>query len=182
MAAKKSGGTRAPRAKKTTGTGTAGSNIIPFREDAPREAQGEPVNTPPTDQGETMAGHNGAEEIRLRAMDKALDEFCKLQDQEDALIEKYIAPIREKKNTVKSDLKRDYEIPVRAFNARAQLRRIELGDDPVLVMATNDMFKATPVGKNLDLVVLAEKVATKMAEAAAKKTKSSKVENVEHKL
>lgn len=154
MASRTRGGDK-PKSKKKNG-------VTPFQEDSPA--------------GERAGlGHNS--DARLKALDDGLDEFCKLQAEEDALMEKYIHPVRDKKNKVKSRLKSDHEMPTAAFNARAALRLIELQDDDEIVLAVNEMFKATPVGKNLDLIALAERVATKKAEEAAKK---SKVQNVEH--
>lgn len=118
------------------------------------------------------AGHNSDRAARLEAEDKAISEWCKLQDQEDALLERHIEPIRKKKNKLKAALKADYGIPTEAFNARASLRRIELTGDDEVVLAINEMFEATPPGKNIDLVQLAERVAAKAAEKAKKATKA----------
>lgn len=126
-----------------------------------------------------VVGDNRERDIALNA---ALEEHCRLQDQEDALIEKYIAPIRDKKAEVKAKVKKDWEIPTAAFNARAALRMIELGDDPEVVLATQQMFDATPVGANLDLIAIAERVAKKKtdekaeadAKAKAKEEKKAK--------
>lgn len=135
-----------------------------FEEDPPRQPAGE--------------GHNSAE--RLKALNERLDSFCKLQQQEDALMEKYIKPVRDKKNEVKADTKKDFEIPTKAFNARATLRMIELEDDDEVVLATKDMFEATPVGQNLDFVKIAENVAKKKAEkAAAAEAKKTKAQHSE---
>jgi len=163
MASRKQGGDKpkAPRSRKS-GNGHAAD----FQEDPP------PATT--TD----GTGNNSA--ARHKAMDEAIERWCDLQDEEDRLLEKYIDPIRKKKNAVKSDLKRDFEIPTEAFNARAGLRRIErANDNDEVVLAVNELFQATPVGKNIDLIALAERVATKKAEAAEKKAKA---QNVEHTL
>lgn len=115
-------------------------------------------------------GNNSA--ARAKALDAAIERFCDLQAEEDALLEKYITPIRDKKNTVKSDLKRDFEIPTKAFNARAALRLIEKANQDDVVLAVNELFQATPVGHNLDLIAIAERVEKKKAEKAAAKAKS----------
>lgn len=130
-----------------------------FQEDPPRAA----------------AGHNS--EQRATALDEALEEFCELQSEEDDLLEKYIAPIREKKNRVKARVKQDYEIPTKAFNARAALRLIEKADDDEVVLAVNEMFKATPVGHNLDLIAIHDRVVKARAEKAAAKNKATATEH-----
>ena len=70
-----------------------------------------------------------------------------------------------------------------AFNARATLRRIEREDDDVVVLAVNRLFRATPVGKNVDLVTLVERVAeaqaAKQAEAATKAEAKTKAKMTE---
>lgn len=117
-------------------------------------------------------GHNG----RSKSLSDALAKWCALQKQEDDLIAKYIDPVRKKKNKVKADVKSEFEIPTKAFNARAALRMIELEDDDEVVLAVNELFAVTPVGENVDLVVLAERVAKKAAEKAAEKAKGKNTE------
>lgn len=104
---------------------------------------------------------------RLEAFDEALSEWVQLQNKEDALLEKHIAPIRDKKAKLKARLKADYDIPTEAFNARAALRRIELkaGNDEV-VLAVNELFEATPVGESVDLEAALARVTAKKAEEA----------------
>lgn len=116
-------------------------------------------------------------DARLQAEREALEKWCQLQDQEDDLLQKYIIPVRERKAKVKSDLKKDYDIPTEAFNARAGLRRIERKKDgDEVLLAINELFKATPVGANVDMIAVAERVAAKKAEEAkaaeVKKTKA----------
>lgn len=126
----------------------------------------------PRGNGTSAPGSN----TRAVALDAAIEKWCALQKQEDDLIEKYIAPIRKKKNKVKSDLKAEHEIPTKAFNARASLRMIEREDDDEVVLAVNELFKATPVGNNLDLIALAERVEKARAEKAAKKAAAQNTE------
>ncbi len=121
-------------------------------------------------------GHNSNRAERLSAMDTAIAKYCELQDQEDALLERHIEPIRKRKNKLKSDLKSVYGVPTEAFNARAALRRIEITGTDEVVLATNEMFEATPVGKNIDLVELAERVSKRAAEKAAKASKATVTE------
>jgi hypothetical protein len=124
---------------------------------------------PPRASDTNGAGNNS--EARTKAMDEAIEQFCTLQTEEDALIELHIKPIREKKAELKSDLKKNHEVPTAAFNARAALRLIEKFGDDEVVLATNELFRATPVGSNLDLVAIAERVVQKKAEKAAAKAK-----------
>ncbi len=131
------------------------------------------VEDPPVVHGN---GHNSNRAERLAAEDKAITDWCKLQDQEDALIEKHIAPIRKKKNKIKADLKSVYGVPTEAFNARAGFRRIELTGDDEVVLAVNELLEATPFGKNIDFVVLAERVAKNAAEKAAKAAQGQNTE------
>ena len=116
-------------------------------------------------------------------LDALIEEHCDLQDSEDALIEKHLTKIRERKAEIKRKAKDDYDIPVVAFNARATLRRIEREDDDVVVLAVNRLFRATPVGKNVDLVTLVERVAeaqaAKQAEAATKAEAKTKAKMTE---
>lgn len=114
------------------------------------------------------AGHNSA--ARAKAIDEALQDFYELQKKEDALLLKHIEPIRKKKAKIKADLKSEYEIPTKSFNARAALYIIERDDEPEIVLAVNEMFAATPVGHNIDLVELAARVKQKAEEKAAKKS------------
>lgn len=133
-----------------------------FEEDPPRQDP---------DAGEGPGeGHNIT--ARYKSLDEAIEEWCDKQDEEDDLIDKYIAELRKQKNRIPQRIKTDFEIPVEAFNARARLRRIERrsGADEV-VLAVNELFKATPVGKNIDFVVLAERVAKLREEKAAAKSK-----------
>lgn len=121
------------------------------------------------------AGHNS--EARAAALDGAIEEFCTLQAEEDALIELHIKPVRDKKNKVKSRMKSDHDIPTKAFNARALLRLIEKADDDEVVLAVNELFKATPVGHNLDLIAIAERVEKNRADKAAAKNKATVTEH-----
>lgn len=147
-------------------TNRANGHGVDFEEDAPRSAG---------DGDAPGAGHNS--EARSKALAEGLSEWCALQDKEDDLLEKYIEPVRKLKAEIKSKLKADHEIPTVAFNARAALRRIELRKDAdEVVLAVNEMFKATPVGANLDLVALAERVEKKRAEKEAKKTQATSTE------
>lgn len=122
------------------------------------------------------AGHNSNRAERLAAQDKAISDWCKLQDQEDALLDKHIGPIRKKKNKIKADLKSMYGIPTEAFNARAGMRRVELTGEDEVVLATRELFEATPIGHNLDFVEIAERVAKKAAEKAAKAAQGKNTE------
>lgn len=133
-----------------------GKNGAEFQEDPPK------------------AGHNS--EARAKAIDEALSKFYELQKQEDVLLEKHIQPIRDKKRDIKADLKKDYEIPTKAFNARAGLYIVERDDEDEIILAVNEMFKATPVGKNVDLIALGERVEKKRAEKAAAKNKATATE------
>lgn len=121
------------------------------------------------------AGHNF--EARAKAIDESLQKFYDLQKQEDALLEKYIQPIRDKKRDLKADLKKEYEIPTKAFNARAGLYIVERDDEDEIVMAVNELFKATPVGKNVDLIVLGQRIEKARAEKAAAKSKATATES-----
>ncbi len=140
-----------------------------FVEDPPRTDEDDDG-----DAGEAVAGadHNG----RLKSLNDLVEEWCDLQDKEDALLKKHIDPVREDKAEVKATAKNDFDIPTQAFNARAMMRRIErMKDNDEVVLALAELFKATPVGQNLDLFAAAERVAKKKAEKAAeaeaKKTK-----------
>ena len=123
-------------------------------------------NSPPA-----TLGHNSAK--RDAALNGKIERWCDLQDKEDALIKQYIKPIRAEKAELKAEAKDDYEIPTKAFNARANLRWIERNGSDSLVLAVNELFQATPVGKNLDLVALAERVASKRASAQQAKTREA---------
>ena len=140
---------RKKAAKKTGGSNGSGE----FHEDPPRST--------------TTDGTGNNSDARLKALDDALEEHCELQEEEDRLLDKYIKPVREKKNRVKARVKQDYEIPTAAFNARASLRMIERQGEDEVVLATNEMFRATPVGANMDLVAIADRVAAKKAEKEA---------------
>lgn len=150
MASTKPGGDK-PRGRAN------GNSADHFEEDPPR--------------GATTDGTGNNSEARTKAMDEAIEQFCVLQTEEDALIELHIKPIREKKAELKADLKKNHEIPTAAFNARAALRIIEKFGDDEVVLATNELFRATPVGSNLDLVALADRVAKKKQEKAEAKAK-----------
>lgn len=136
-----------------------------FEEDPPRA-------TAPNGQG-----NNSDATVRDTELNKAIEEWCDLQDHEDKLLEKHIEPVRKNKHKISARLKADFEIPTQAFNARAQLRRIErMTDNDEVVLALNELFKATPVGNNLDLVELAARIAEKRAEKEAAKSKGKSVE------
>lgn len=141
-----------------------------FEEDPPRD-EGSDHGT--SEEG-PRTGHNSS--ARAKAIDETLAKFYDLQKQEDRLLEKHIDPIRKKKQKLKADLKTEYEIPTKAFNARAGLYIVERDDEDEIVLAVNEMFAATPVGKNIDLVALAERVAKKAAEKAAEKAKGKNTE------
>lgn len=157
MASSKRGGDK-PKSRKN---GNGRGRVSHFEEDAPRLAPD---------------AHNSV--ARLKAENEAIEGWCVLQDEEDSLIEKYIQPIRDKKQKLKSDLKSGYEIPTEAFNARAGLRRIERreGADEV-VLALNELFQATPVGHNIDMEAVLARVEKKKAEKAAAKTKATVTEH-----
>lgn len=127
-----------------------------------------------------LAPENHNSEQRAKALDEAIEQFCTLQTEEDALIEKYIKPVRDKKAEVKAEVKKNHEIPTKAFNARATLRLIEKFGDDEVVLATNELFRATPVGSNLDLVAVLQRVEKKKAEKAeAKAKKQTQATNTE---
>lgn len=149
MAAKKKAAKKGGRNGSNGANGDGGD----FHEDPPRST--------------TTDGEGNNSDARLKALDEALEEHCELQEEEDRLLEKHIQPIRDKKNRVKSRLKSDYEIPTAAFNARASLRMIERQGEDEVVLATNEMFRATPVGANMDLIAIADRVAAKKAEKEA---------------
>lgn len=136
-----------------------------FVEDAERKK--------PDDDDTGDAGHNSSSK-RLEAQATAIEKWCELQEQEDALIKLHIDPIREEKQKVKSDLKSEFEVPTEAFNARAALRKIERRHDKdEVVLATHELFEALPVGHNLDLIAVGERVAKKKAdEKTAAETKA----------
>lgn len=114
---------------------------------------------------------------RPEALDKMIEESCDLQDLEDKLLEKHIQPIRDKKAAIKADAKDNYDIPTEAMNARIALRRIERRkDNDEVVLAINELFKATPLGKNIDMIAVAERVAAKKAEAKKEAEKAKEDE------
>ena len=138
--------------------GGAAKGSPPFEEDAERDD-----DAPGPD-------HNG----RLTSLAGLIEGVCDLQDKEDALLKKYILPLREKKAELKAEAKKDFEIPVESFNARAALRRIERSEgQEEVVLATRELFEALPIGKNLDLEAMLEKVNTRKAEKEAKKNKAN---------
>ncbi len=149
-----------------------------FQEDPPRPTgrSGDGPEDAAEAQPPAGNGHNSDRAKRLEAEDAAIAKWCALQDQEDKLIEKHLDPIRKKKAKLKADLKAEYEIPVEAFNARAALRRIELRGEDEVVLAMRELLEATPMGKNIDFVVLAERVKAKEAEKAAAKAKAKSQE------
>ena len=129
----------------------------------------------------TTDGEGNNSEARLKAEAEAIEKWCELQDKEDALIKLHLDPIRKEKSELKSGLKSDYEIPIEAFNARAMQRRIERkSENDEVVLALNELYKAIPVGHNVDMVAALERVNKKKAEkaaaAAAKKTKATSTE------
>lgn len=141
----------------------------PFEEDPDRKADADGPG----------AGHNASD--RDKALAAAIERDCDLQDQEDALMAKWIEPIRKKKAKNKADLKSEYDIPTQSFNARAALRRIERSEDnDEVVLATQALFDALPVGHNLDLVAIAERVAAKKKAEAEKAAAKSKAKVEEH--
>ncbi len=110
---------------------------------------------------------------RLEGMKAGLHKHCDLQDTEDRLMELHILPIRKLKQDNKSDVMKEYDIPVESFNARAALLRIERRkDNDEVVIAINELFQACPVGESVDMIAAAERVAAKKkaeADAAAAK-------------
>lgn len=115
---------------------------------------------------------------RLASLDGLLNKYCDLQTDEEALILKWIQPIRDKKNKVKAEAKADFDVPTKAFNARANLLLIErLDDSDELVLSVNELFQATPVGKNVDLIELAARVKVKKEEKAKAKDKAKVTES-----
>ncbi len=148
-------------------SGAGKSSQPPFEEDEPRQ-DGDEAEGP-------GAGHNS--DAINKALAALLEKHCDLQDQEDVLIRKWIEPIRKKKQDVKATAKKEYDIPTAAFNARAGLRRVERSsEDEELTLATKKLFEALPIGESLDLVAMAERVAKKKADAAAKKNKANVTE------
>jgi hypothetical protein len=139
----------------------------------PKEDQFE--EDPPRATDTTGKGNNS--EARLKAMDDALQNFYALQKQEDALLALHIQPLRDKKRDIKADLKKDHAVPTAAFNARVGLYIVEKDDEDEIVLAVNELFKAVPVGKNVDLLDLGARVEKKRAEKAAKKTKATATEH-----
>lgn len=124
---------------------------------------------PPRATDTTGKGNNS--EARLKAMDEALQGFYALQKQEEALLALHIQPLRDKKRDIKADLKKDHAVPTAAFNARVGLYIVEKDDEDEIVLAVNELFKAVPVGKNVDLIDLGARVEKKRAEKAAAKSK-----------
>lgn len=151
-------------AKKGGRNGSGGNGH--FHEDPPR--------------GTTTDGTGNNSDARKKSLAEAIEEHCELQKEETRLLEKYIKPIRDKKNKVKARAKSDFEIPTEAFNARAGMRMVELHGDDEVVLAVNELFAAVPVGESVDLVVLGQRVAERKAEkeaaAAEKAAAKSKVQ------
>lgn len=116
---------------------------------------------------------------RSKVIDKSLNDHCKLQAEEDALIALHIKPIREKKNKIKAKLKEDFGIPTDAFNARASLRRIELtkGNEDTKA-AVNELFAVVPVNKGVDMEDLIDVIKKRQDEEkkAAEKGKATEAE------
>jgi hypothetical protein len=124
---------------------------------------------PPRATDTTGKGNNS--EARMKAMDEALQGFYALQKEEDALLALHIQPLRDKKRDIKADLKKDHAVPTAAFNARAGLYIVERDDEDEIVLAVNELFRAVPVGQNVDLIDLGARVEKKRAEKAAAKSK-----------
>lgn len=201
--AKKPGGTKRAPKKTPDGTAAAGSNVVPFREDPPRESKSKPVdavqpgeiskpepapaaNVPATSAG---PGHNSeavrtARELAIKA---AHEETYDLEKQEEALMALHITPLRERRSEIKQALRKDYEISAPQFNAWHGVyyfgREAESGQDWITLQVIKEQAKILPVGGTMDLVDIAEK-ATKQREelAKAEAAKKTKVENVEHSL
>lgn len=201
--AKKPGGSKRAPKKTPDGTAAAGSNAVPFREDPPRESKSKPVGDDvvadqpkqePTAVANVPAaaagpGHNSeavrtARELAIKA---AHEETYDLEKEEEALMKKYITPLRERRSEIKQGLKKDYEISAPQFNAWHGVyyfaREAESGQDWITLQVIKEQAKVLPVGGTMDLVEIAEK-ATKQREelAKAETAKKTKVENVEHSL
>lgn len=168
-------------AKKRSKKSASKKTPSKIKEDAPK--------TQESDNPRVQIGDNSeaAAKARADALKAAHEETYDLEKQEEALMDKHIKPLRERRSEIKSELKQNYEISAPQFNAWHGVyyfdREAEGGQDYISMQVIREQARACPVGGSLDLVDLAEKISEQraaMAKADAAKKKT--VENVEHEL